>query len=171
MSPPFTWCPVSCPCPWKKTLIEKKIVNVYIVFDLDVWPKNLTSSFKFKNSWFLATSVAKNSNKWKHKHNGCEITFDSAGSWSFDNDATRNVITFGVHNNSLSHAHNCKNNFLVLVEGSKSGINGRFGLAEKNFIISFSKANTKFYLSLHYYVNEKEILKFKSDNKNVDFST
>ena len=59
----------------------------------------------------------------------------------------------------------------MLVEGSKSGINGRFGLAEKNFIISFSKANTKFYLSLHYYVNEKEILKFKSDNKNVDFST
>ena len=27
-SPPFRCCPVSCQCPWKKTLIEKQNVNV-----------------------------------------------------------------------------------------------------------------------------------------------
>ena len=40
-----------------------KIVNVYIVCDLDAWPKNPTSSFKFKNSLFRATNILKNSDK------------------------------------------------------------------------------------------------------------
>ena len=41
-----------------------------------------------------------NSNKEKYVYSHYGITFDSAGSWSFDNDSARNVINFGV-NNSL----------------------------------------------------------------------
>ena len=50
----------------------------------------------------------------------------------------------------------------------------------KKFRINFSKANTKFWLSLHcngdnsyndLFVNGKEISKFKVDNKNVTFLT
>ena len=44
------------------------------------------------------------------------ITFDSGGSWSFNNDITKNVIIFGVDNSSSSHCGNRKNNFLVLGE-------------------------------------------------------
>ena len=29
-----------------------KIVNVYIVYDLDPWPRNPTKNFKFKNCLF-----------------------------------------------------------------------------------------------------------------------
>ena len=36
------------------------------------------------------------------------------GMWSFGNNHARNVIMFGVDNNSSSHADNYKNNFLVL---------------------------------------------------------
>ena len=75
-------------------------------------------------------------------------TFDSAGLWSFD--TARNVIIFGVDNSSLPHADNRKNNFLVLGEGPTFKINGSFGSPEKTFSINLSKANTKFYLSLHY---------------------
>ena len=46
----------------------------------------------------------------------------------------------------------------------------------KKICINFSKANTKFCLSLHYdadnsylFVNGKEIFKLKTDNKNIDF--
>ena len=46
---------------------------------------------------------------------------------------------------------------------------------KKKFSINFTKANTKFCLSLHYngdnsylFVNGKEIFKFKADNKNVN---
>ena len=58
------------------------------------------------------------------------------------------------------------------------GINRSFGRVKKKFSISFSKENTKFCLRLHYnagysyfFVNGKEILKFKPDNKNVNFLT
>ena len=49
---------------------------------------------------------------------------------------------------------------------------------KKRFSINFTKANTKFYLSLHYnadnsylYINGREIFKFKEDNKNAYFPT
>ena len=68
--------------------------------------------------------------------------------------------------------------FLILGECPTYGINGSFRSPEKKFSINFSKANTKFCLSLHYnpdnsyfFVNGKEIFKFKADNKNVDFPT
>ena len=56
--------------------------------------------------------------------------------------------------------------FLVLHKGDTLGINGNFGAPEKNFSINFTKAKTKFCLSLHdngdtshLFVNEKEIFK------------
>ena len=34
-----------------------KIVNVYIVYDLDSWERNPSNNFKFKNCLFGATSI------------------------------------------------------------------------------------------------------------------
>ena len=62
------------------------------------------------------------------------ITFDSAGSWSFNNDTVRNVITFGVDNSSSSQTDNRKSNFLVLGEGLTFGINESFD-QRKSFIL------------------------------------
>ena len=83
-------------------------------------------------------------------YSGYGITFNSAGTWDFDNDIARNFIIYSVDNSSSYHADNCKNNFLVLVERVNFGINGRFGSPEKIFYITFSKTNTKLCLSLHY---------------------
>ena len=106
-----------------------KIVNVYIAYDLDAWPRNPTNNFKFKNCLFGAISMLKNSDKEKYVYSKYRITFDSGGFLSFDNDTARNVIIFGVDNSSSSHADNRKNNFLVLREGPTYGINGSFGSA------------------------------------------
>ena len=59
-------------------------------------------------------------------------------------------MTFGVDNSSSSHSENRNNNFLVLGEGPIYGINGSFGSPEKKFTVSFSKANTKCCLVLHF---------------------
>ena len=48
--------------------------------------------------------MIKNSDKEKHVYRGYGITFDSVGSRSFDNDTTINILIFGVHNSSKSHA-------------------------------------------------------------------
>ena len=154
-----------------------KIVNVHIVYDLDAWPKNSTNNFKFKNCLFGATNIVKNSDKEKYVYRGHGITFDSAGSWNFDNGTAKKVVIFSVDNGSSSHADNCKNSFLVLGDDPTFGINGSFGSAEKKFSINFSKAIKKVCLSLHHnadnshlFVNEKEIFKFKADNKNFNFA-
>ena len=62
----------------------------------------------------------------------------------------KNYTIFGVNNSSSSHTGNLKSDFLILGEGPTFGINGRFGASEKKIDISFSKAKTKFFLSLHY---------------------
>ena len=38
-----------------------KIVNAYIVCDLDAWPNNPLNNFKLKNCLFCATNIVKNS--------------------------------------------------------------------------------------------------------------
>ena len=42
-----------------------KVVDAYIVYDLDAWPKVLLDNFKLKNCLFGATSKLKNSDKEK----------------------------------------------------------------------------------------------------------
>ena len=128
-----------------------KIVNIYIVYNLDAWPRNPTNNFKFKNCLFGATNVVKNSDKEKYVYRGYGITFDSGSSWSFDDEFARNVVIFGVDNSSSSHSDKRKNNFLILGEGPTYGINGNFGVPEKKIDISLSKVNTEFGFSLHYY--------------------
>ena len=82
-------------------------------------------------------------------YSGYGIVFDSAGSWSFYIDTTRNAIIFVVDNSSWYHAAYCKNDFL-LREVPNIGIYENFGSPGKKFSIYFSKPKTKFCLSLHY---------------------
>ena len=153
-----------------------KTVSAYIVYDLDNRPKIPLSNFTLKNYLFCATNIGKNNDKSKYMNSGYGIVFDGLDSWSFGNDFARNVVIFGADNISSSHTDNRKNNFLASVEGPTDDINGSIAAAEKKFSINFSKANTKFCLTLHcngynsyFFVNEKEVYKFKEDNKNVNF--
>ena len=111
-----------------------KFVNVCIDYDLLVWSKNLTSSFRFKNCLFGPTSVVKTNDKENYIYSGYGITFGSAGSWSFEDNFARNVIIFGADNSSSRHSDNCKNNFLILGQGPTYGINENFGSLEEMFI-------------------------------------
>ena len=54
-----------------------RVLIIQIVYDLDACPINLTDNFKFKNSSFGATSMAKNSDKEKYVLSCYEITVDS----------------------------------------------------------------------------------------------
>ena len=144
-----------------------KIVNVYIVYNLAAWPRNPTNNLKFKNCFFGATNIVKNSDKEKYIYSAYKITFNSTGSWRFDNDFAGNVIIFGVDNSSSSHSDNRKGNFLVLSEGPNYGINGSFRSPEKKFSINFSKANTKFCLSLHCNADNSYLLLMEEKSLNL----
>ena len=49
------------------------------------------------------------------------------------------ITVFGVDNSSSSYSDNCKNNSLVLGEGSTFGSNGSFDTAEEKLSINFNK--------------------------------
>ena len=106
--------------------------------------------FTLKNCLFGATNIVKGSDNEKYLYSGYGIVFGGKGEWSFNNYTAKNIITLGVGNSSSCHTHNLKNNFLILGEGSTFGINGSFGASEKKFSINFTKAKTKFSLSLRY---------------------
>ena len=115
----------------------------------------------------------KYSDKGKWLYIGYKIAFDGAGSKRFGNEFARKVVIFDVKNSSSSHANNRKTKakkeiFLVSMEV----------LVHQRKSINFSKANSKFSLSLHYngdidylFITEKEIYKFKANNKNVNLPT
>ena len=80
--------------------------------------------------------------KEKYVYSGYGMTFNSAVSWSFDNEFLKSVMIFRVNNNSSSHSDNRKNNFLILDEALIYGINRSFGSPEKKFSINFTKEFT-----------------------------
>ena len=57
---------------------ETKIVNTYIVYKLDAWPRNPSNNFTFKNCLFGVTSVVKNNDEEKWVYSCYGITFGSA---------------------------------------------------------------------------------------------
>ena len=98
--------------------------------------------------FFSATNIERKSDNESWVYSGIEIALDGAGSWNLGNDDARNVVIYAVDKSSSSHADNLNNNFLVLGEGSKYGINGSYDVPEKTSGINFSKARTKFWFGL-----------------------
>ena len=126
---------------------------------------------------FGSINIVKNSNKDKRVYSGYRIAFDGKGEWSFGNDYAKNIISFSVDNSSSSHTDNCKSN-LISGKTPAISINGSLGSPDKIFGINFKKANTNIFFGLHFngdncyfFVNGKEIFRFKSDNKNFNFAT
>ena len=117
--------------------------HVYIVYELDTWPRNPTNIFPLKSCWFDRVKLVRNAIKSEFIDNGSGIAFGGEFPCSFDNDLERNVVIFGIVNSLLSHTDKQKNNSLVLGEGPTDSINDSTDVAKKKFSINFSKANTK----------------------------
>ena len=86
----------------------------------------------------------------------------------------RNVLIFGVHENSVIHSNNKANNIFLMGDGFVQGINDTTLHAEKIYSQNFAAVNKKFVLSLHYngndsylFVNGKQKLKFKAKDDQI----
>ena len=126
---------------WSISFFDKKIGSLSMIQMLGQEIILIISNLGIVS--FGATSIVKYRDKEKYVYRGQGITFDSAGSQSFDCDTAENVIIPGVDNSSSTHSDYCNNNFLLLSEGPTLEINRSFASPEK-------KANTKCCLSLHY---------------------
>ena len=113
------------------SLYSNFILNFFIDYELNIWPRNPTNNFTLKNCFFGTVKLTRNAGKSKFTYNIRDVVFDGKGCWSFDNNTARNNVIFGVDISSSSHIDNLKNNCLELGEGPTKGINGNFGTAEE----------------------------------------
>ena len=84
-----------------------KIVNIYIVYDLE---SNLNNfDLAIENCLFGAVKLTKNSDIAKYKYTGYAIRFDSKGTLLFSDGRFRqNLIIFGADMSSSVHVNNKK---------------------------------------------------------------
>ena len=152
------------------------IVNIYIVYLIDPISNFRNTDYTVQNALFGGVKITKNATDTsKHKYERYGICFDEGGTFSKSGiNNGRNVLIFGVHENSSVHANNKANNIYVMGDLFVQGINDTTLYAEKIYSQNFTAANKKFVLSLHYnrddsylFVNGKQELKFKAKDDQI----
>ena len=128
------------------------IVNIYIVYLIDPISNSRNTDYTVQNALFGGIKITKNATDTsKHKYEGYGICFDEGGTFSKGNISNgKNVLIFGVHENSLVHANNKANNIYVIGDLFVQGINDTTLYAEELYSQHFTAVNKKFVLNLHY---------------------
>ena len=159
-------------------VINKNVVNIYIVYKLDPLASTRDKSFTIQNALFGAMQITKNAtDNDKNNYKGYGVCFDersefghtiTVGGRAHTTDA-RNVLIFGADMSFSVHATNRANHIYLMVTGLTQGINDTTIYAEKNFYRNVTDFSKKFVLSLHYngdnsylLVNSRQELKFKA---------
>ena len=122
-------------------VVNKNVVNIYIVYKLDPIPSTRDATFNIQNALFGAMQITKNTDNSKNNYKGYGICFDEGsefghtiteGARAHTADA-RNVLIFGVDMSFSVHATNRANNIYVMGTGLTQGIHDTTIYAEKNF--------------------------------------
>ena len=139
-------------------VINKNVVNIYIVHKLDPLASTREKSFTIQNALSGAMQINKNAtDNSKNNYKEYGIGFDersefghtiTEGGRAHTTDA-RNVLIFGADMSSSVHATNRANHIYIMGTGLTQGVNDTTIYAEKNFYRNFTGFGKKFVLSLH----------------------
>ena len=121
----------------KSTFNNGKIVNIYIVYELDkIYVKTNPT---LVNCLFAAVSITKNADIDKNKYSGYGNGFDRSGVYLLhDGSFGRNVIIFGVNMSSSVHVDNKRKDILILEKGPPQGLGEHSLTAEKMYSVNFT---------------------------------
>ena len=166
----------SCLKQEKVTLAHKQMVNIYIVFVINLWPLNVGKDFLLANSLFGAINLTTNPDPDKYKHSGYGTGFDARGSFSLNSGGFgKSLVIFGADMGSSAHIDNKKKAILILGKGPADGLDNTALTAEKEYLINFTEQQKKFCLSLLYngvisyiFVNDVEIYQFKAKDSEIN---
>ena len=159
-------------------ILNKNVVNIYIVYKLDPLASTRDKSFTIQNALFGAMQITKNAaDNDKNNYKGYGICFDERSEFGHTitegghthTTYARNVLIFGADMSFSVHATNRANHIYLMGTGLTQGINDTAIYAEKNVYRNFTDFGKKFVLSLHYngdnsylFVNGRQELKFKA---------
>ena len=133
----------SCLKQDKITFNHRKIVNIYIVYDIQSNLNNFDPALE--NCLFGAIKITKDSNIYKYKYSGYSVGFDSRGTFSYTGGSfAQNAIIFGVGMNSPVHANNRTKNILILGKEFTLGLEDTTLYTERKYPSNFSAAKKRF---------------------------
>ena len=163
----------SCLKQDKITFYHRKVVNIYIVYELCASSSNPNDP-TLKNCLFRAATLTKNADIDKYGYSGYGIGFDRRSSFSFPGGGFgQNIIIFGADMCSSVRLDNKKKDILILGKGLAQGLEHTLN-AEKMYSINVTVTKIRFCLSLHYneansylFVNGTKICKFKAKDSEI----
>ena len=140
-------CTGGCLKQPKISYTHRKVVNIYIVYELGASSSN-DSDPTLKKCLFGAVTLTKNADIDKYGYSGYGIGFDRRGSFSFPGGGFgQNVLIFGVDMSSSVHVDNKKKDILVLGIGPTQGLEHTL-TAEKMYSINFTFTNKNFCITM-----------------------
>ena len=127
-------------------LTHKKVVNIYIVYELAASSSH-DSDPTIKNCLFGAVTLTKNAGIEKYEYSGYGIGFDKRSSFSFPSGGCgQNVLIFGADMSTSIHIDNKKKD-IVLGRGPTQGLESTL-TAEEMYSINFTVKKKLFKFAL-----------------------
>ena len=118
----------------KISYTHKKIVNIYIVYEINKKDNTIISDPTLRNCLFGAVTLTKNAGIDKYGYSGYGIEFDRKGEFSFSGGGYgQNVLIFGVDMSSSIHIDNNKKRYISLKVGSNARIQTYFNCRKNEF--------------------------------------
>ena len=104
----------SCLKQDKITYTHGKIVNIYIVYEINKKDNTIISDPTLENCLFGAVTLTKNFNIDRYGYSGYGLGFDRKGSFSFSGGGYgQNVLICGVDTSFSAHIDNKKKDILI----------------------------------------------------------
>ena len=143
-------------------VINKNVVNIYIVYKLDLLASTRDKSFTIQNALIGAMQITKNAtDNSKNNYKGYGICFDersefghtiTEGGHDHTTDA-RNVLIFGADMSFSVHATNKANHIYLMGTGLTQGINDNNG--DNSYLFVNGRQELKFKAKTDHLVKEK----------------
>ena len=154
----------------KATFNHRNVVNLYFVYELNTWSRNLNIDVTLGDYRFGASKLIKNADPDKYGYIGYGTGFDARSQSSLPiRECGKNPVIFGVDDKSPRHTVNRKKDILFLGEEPMDGLDDITIMVEAKFSVIIIKLRKKIYLSVHcnaanifLYANGIEIYQFKA---------
>ena len=130
----------------KAAFTPNNVVNLFIIYELDTWSRDLNTNFILKDCLLRAVKLNKNDDPNKCKYSGYDIGFDSLSEFLLpEGSMGKNVIIFGVDMSSSVHIDNKKKDILILGKGQTQELDDTTLTAEAQYSIDLSRSNRIFF--------------------------
>ena len=119
-------------------------MNLFYVYKLDVWSRDLNTTFTLGDCLFGAVELTKNVHAHKYPYSGYVIGFNARSQFPLPSgERGKNIVIFGLDNSLSVHVDNRKKNILVLGERPPDGLDDTTITAEAKCSVNISNHRNK----------------------------